>query len=321
MTFNFYVQQIVMRLLFCLTFILIAQSLSSQRNEESWLNFAANLAQYRNENISGHEEDLYELELLLKSWNDAGVDEEIIARLLINIKLIVLYDELYADWIQDRVARDYSDYPLLTQITPEQIQTIKNNSRLLNLILFKITDDSYPFRILSESIIYEEIEYYNIQPQEQIAVVEVADGFFGLLLCMFETPLKLYLTEYDNFYIPYIENSVQTDFARYPDTRVFVIESSKSKTGLAKHSTDKIILRQRYHHLKNPNKLLASIHKSLKPGGIFYVREPDYKLNEICERILPKEDVIAQISKKGFLLQDELNLNRGYVLAFRKSPD
>lgn len=99
-------------------------------------------------------------------------------------------------------------------------------------------------------------------------------------------------------------------------------------TGLAPDSVDLAFVCDTFHHFEYPRTMLASIRRSLKPGGelviIDFQRMPGISSPWVLSHVRAgKGEVIKEIKNAGFeLILDEQDLLRSnYFLKFRKPSD
>lgn len=96
---------------------------------------------------------------------------------------------------------------------------------------------------------------------------------------------------------PLAVQMVQSRAARKKLTNIETILSDGA-TGLSDHSLDAVLLYDVFHELAEPDKVLAELHRALKPGGILSFNDHHLKdESEIIARITGKG--LFQLSKKG----------------------
>jgi predicted methyltransferase len=90
---------------------------------------------------------------------------------------------------------------------------------------------------------------------------------------------------------------------------------------------DRILVLDAYHHFDYPEKMLAALHKALKPGGaiviVEFYRRPEAMSNgrAMTHLRLDMADVIKEVEANHFRLvsQKELNKNVQYLLMLEKN--
>ena len=105
---------------------------------------------------------------------------------------------------------------------------------------------------------------------------------------------------------------------------VIAIESSQQDTRLAAASIDLAFICDAYHHFEQPQAMLASIRRALRPGGTLVVvdfeRVPGVSPDWILKHVRAgKEEFRAEIEAGGFRFIEEVKLMReNYLLRFSR---
>ena len=108
-------------------------------------------------------------------------------------------------------------------------------------------------------------------------------------------------------------------------TNVDVVKCPDDATGLPPASVDVVFVCDVYHHFEHPERNLASIHATLKPGGRFVVVDFDKIEGKSSDFVLhhvraTKDEVVKEVTAAGFTLEraaPEL-MKENYLLVFRK---
>ena len=104
------------------------------------------------------------------------------------------------------------------------------------------------------------------------------------------------------------------------------VQGGDRSTNLADASVDVIFHSDVYHHFEYPMTMNADLRRALKPGGRLYVLEFEKvpglsTANTMTHVRAPKETVIAEITKAGFTLVEQVRvpgLKENYLLHFRR---
>ena len=102
------------------------------------------------------------------------------------------------------------------------------------------------------------------------------------------------------------------------------IESTQSDTRLAAESVDLVYVCDAYHHFEQPQAMLASIRRALRPGGtlvlVEFERIPGTSPDWIVKHVRAgKEDFRREIEAAGFRFVEEVKLMReNYFLRFTR---
>jgi predicted methyltransferase len=110
-------------------------------------------------------------------------------------------------------------------------------------------------------------------------------------------------------------------------SQVITIQGSQESTNLAPRSVDLVFLCDVYHHLENHQKMLASIHESLRPGGVLVLVEFDRTEGKSSEFVLKhirasQAEFRAEIESAGFRTASNFRapvLKEIFVARFRKA--
>lgn len=103
------------------------------------------------------------------------------------------------------------------------------------------------------------------------------------------------------------------------------IISTPTSAGLAPASIDLAFICDTYHHFEYPQTMLASIHKSLRPGGklviIDFRKQPGVSSRWVMSHVRASEvTVIKEVETAGFRLVAQHNLlHSNYFLTFVKN--
>ena len=105
---------------------------------------------------------------------------------------------------------------------------------------------------------------------------------------------------------------------------VTVVEAGERETNLAPECCDAIFLRRVYHHLTDPAAMNASLHASLKPGGLLAIVELEF--NGLLRPLrgwphwTDDAQVVAEVTAAGLIHVDTFDwpLGAHYAAVFRK---
>jgi predicted methyltransferase len=105
---------------------------------------------------------------------------------------------------------------------------------------------------------------------------------------------------------------------------VIGVESTQEDTRLAPASVDLVFICDAYHHFEQPQAMLASIRRALRPGGtlvlVDFERIPGVSPDWIVKHVRAgKEEFRAEIEAAGFRFVEEVKLMReNYFMRFRR---
>lgn len=160
-----------------------------------------------------------------------------------------------------------------------------------------------------------------VMPGMTVADVGAGTGLFTRLFARAVGPGgKVYAVDISRTFI----DNVQRTSRAQGMNNVIGIVNSQTDTGLPPSAVDLVFLCDTYHHFEHPEKMLASIHRALKPGGILVIidfeRIPGKSSAWILGHVRAgREQVIREIEAAGFRLIDQPGLlKENFYLRFRR---
>jgi len=134
---------------------------------------------------------------------------------------------------------------------------------------------------------------------------------------------RVYAVEISPKFIEYLRERARRGRLR----QVEVVEGEDRFVPLPEASIDVAFLCDTYHHLENPQGILRSLHRALRPGGRLVVvdfdRNPASSRKWVLEHVRAgKSEVSAEIVSAGFTLEEQIDIDglvENYVLQFRRS--
>jgi len=164
-----------------------------------------------------------------------------------------------------------------------------------------------------------------VAPQPGQAVADVGAGT-GLFTRLFATRVgpqgRVYAVDIAR---AFVEGNVRRARAARLENVVGIV-STQADTRLEENSVDVAFICDAYHHFENPQAMLASIRRALRPGGALVVidfeRIPGTSPNWILKHVRAgKEDFRREIEGAGFRFAEEAKLMReNYFLRFTRDP-
>lgn len=162
-----------------------------------------------------------------------------------------------------------------------------------------------------------------IKPGMSVADVGAGTGFYSRLFA--ETVGQegwVYSVDISPRFLEHINKQAQEEKIR---NMTSVLCSDRS-VKLPPNSVDVVFICDTYHHFEFPDLTLASIHRTLKPGGTLVIIDFERIPGKSREFILGhvragKEVVQSEITTAGFELIDEIEIasfKENYLLKFRK---
>ena len=164
------------------------------------------------------------------------------------------------------------------------------------------------------------IEALNLKPGLAVADLGSGSGYFTrrFIEAVTETG-KVYAVDVEPEMLKYAEESVVHMHRSY--TAEFIL-ARPDNPKLPYGSIDLLFLCNTYHHLEERAKYFSDTRSSLKPGGRiaiidFYHDERSGELGFPKQHLVPRETVIAELTKSGYrLVREHTFLPRQYFLEF-----
>ena len=167
------------------------------------------------------------------------------------------------------------------------------------------------------------IEALNLKPGLAVADLGSGSGYFTrrFIEAVTETG-KVYAVDVEPEMLKYAEESVVHMHRSY--TAEFIL-ARPDNPKLPYGSIDILFLCNTYHHLEERTKYFSDTKSSLKPGGRiavidFYHDERSGELGFPKQHLVPRETVIAELTKAGYILiREHQFLPKQYFLEFAPS--
>ena len=166
------------------------------------------------------------------------------------------------------------------------------------------------------------VEATGVKPGMAVADVGAGTGLFTLLFARRVYPGPVYAVDVSR---PFVENILRR--AREAGLgNVQGVVNSQEDSGLAPASIDLAFVCDTYHHFEQPQPMLASLHRALRPGGslviVDFQRIPGTSSRWVLEHVRAgKETVIAEVTAQGFrLVEDRPLMRENYFLRFVREP-
>jgi len=169
----------------------------------------------------------------------------------------------------------------------------------------------------------EVVKALALKPGDAIADVGAGTGVFTRLFAQAVGATgKVYATDIAPKFLAYINENAAKDGLKNIQTLL----GGDRSTNLPDASVDVVFHSDVYHHFEYPMTINADIRRALKPNGRLYVLEFEKvpglsSANTMTHVRAPKETVIAEITKAGFTLVEQVSvpgLRENYLLHFRK---
>jgi len=167
------------------------------------------------------------------------------------------------------------------------------------------------------------VKAMGLKPGDRIADIGAGTGLYTRLFAQAVGPTgHVYANDIAPKFLAYIAQNAARDGLKNVET----LQGGDRTTNLPDASLDVIFNSDVYHHFEYPMTMNADLRRALKPGGRMYVLEFEKvaglsSANTMTHVRAPKETVIAEITKAGFTLVEQVKvpgLRENYLLHFRR---
>jgi SAM-dependent methyltransferase len=157
-----------------------------------------------------------------------------------------------------------------------------------------------------------ELSLYDIRPGMRVADIGYGYGHILGALVLCRDSLQLFGVEAYPFPTFYGDSVLRcyAELRTTPSPTIWQLKKgSQKRTGLPDGLMHRIIIRETYHHFKNPGLLMPDIIRKLRPDGRLYIVEEDVPAtyySRTCKSfILNREELIHQMTDYGLKLYAE----------------
>lgn len=296
--------------------LFIGHVLMGQTNSN--IQFVFNLTKYRSELITGNFENYSNLTALDTLWKqeDEATNEkypELIGNIL---NLHSAHGRSPKGIIKtiNKRAPEFADPYILTE---KNINIILENSHLIDLLMDGILKPDPPFQIEAETHLFDEIKYYGITNNMNIAEIGAGNGVFSLMLGLAYDSLNIFVNELDFSQTNYAKEKTTQCKAISPNNNFYFINGKRKNTGIEELKMDKIIIRNSFHHFSKKMDMLTSIKNSMTPESDLYIYDPILETGKDfgCKKAMFKKDIKNLIEDSGFkIIAEKNNEEWGWVM-------
>ncbi|HWB07940.1 MAG TPA: class I SAM-dependent methyltransferase [Pirellulales bacterium] len=170
----------------------------------------------------------------------------------------------------------------------------------------------------------EIVDACRIKPGMTIADIGAGTGLFtGPFSKGVGAEGRVYAVDIAEKFLRHIESKAQSEGL----TNVVTVLATPESVNLSPKSVDLAFICDTYHHFEFPQKLLATIHRALKPGGqlilIDFRRIEGTSSDWIMSHVRAGQDVfVKEVEEAGFrqVEEDKDLLKESYFVRFEKAP-
>jgi ubiquinone/menaquinone biosynthesis C-methylase UbiE len=164
------------------------------------------------------------------------------------------------------------------------------------------------------------LDAIGFRPGMNVADVGAGTGYFALRIARRVEPGgRVWATDIQQEMLDLLRENAKRASIQNVETRL----GSATDTNLPAATMDRVILVDVYHEFSEPQKMLASIRRSLKPDGrlvLLEYRKEDPKVPIRIEHKMTVKEAKTEVEAEGFRLEKVLDvLPRQHILIFRVS--
>jgi SAM-dependent methyltransferase len=223
---------------------------------------------------------------------------------------------------------DISGFPALTQSGREHLLGLTSEDTLQSILeplildhfkkehlpeLLRINESNAEQVQLNEDhYLVEELLQYQLSPNAKVAELGAGDGVFGLYLFFAKKDIQLFLNEVSEERVGEIYNTLLL-LKKQQRQQVAVVRGTSHSTLLEGKELDVLIMRNAFHHFSDPEAMLESIKRSIRPGGTVYLleqfKERDHTKNH-CTLLKERDETEKLFEENGWIKTQEVYLDK-----------
>ena len=189
------------------------------------------------------------------------------------------------------------------------------------LVSSKVLDPNPPYKLGNLREVWKEFSFYDLCAHQTMADIGAGNGLISFILLESGLPLNIILTEVDEDFLQLLDTKVDRYKQTHPEYAVQVLPAGERQLGLEGQKVDRMIFREVYHHLRNPEAILQDISRHLTNGGLVILKEGTRDLEDKDHKQCPKattyKQIIKQFNAAGLILIQEEVIDGSYMLKFK----
>ena len=304
--------------------VVYSQELAEKADTLTMQQFIKGCADYREKSIHSIKNVLFDFSMLVDSLAITSATPALHIAFRDSVMNVVLHGQI--DDFKQALKKPIQEMAVkdpLAQIAYANWFEV-NVFRLMDLhflIANGILDSKPPYNLLPSPDLWKEFAFYDIKEEMTIVDVGAGTGIISFILGGMGIVLNIILTEIDDDFLKYLASRV--DFYNNPDApaALSVVKAGQHNLGLQNTKADRVILREVFHHLSDPDHILKDVHSVLKPGGYLILAESTKELNENnpnrCNKSTTYTKIINSLNKGGFQLVGKEIIGETYLLKFK----
>ena len=203
---------------------------------------------------------------------------------------------------------------------------IEDNSFALTefqfLVTSQILDPRPPYKLGPLREVWKEFSFYDLHAGMTIAYIGAGNGLISFILLESGLPLNIVMTEVDDDFLALLDSKVVHYRIENPEDSVVVIEGGERELGIGALKVDRMLFREVYHHLRNPQAILNDIAAHLKVGGYVVLKEGTRDLDDDthkpCSKATTYKQIVKEFASAGLILVEEAIVDGSYMLKFSR---
>jgi SAM-dependent methyltransferase len=292
----------------------------AQSNGSLTLEIIRGLSNYRSELLKRNPEDLGYLIKMMEIMRANIPDEESYWDFLDYIGELSTKDSASITKEVKVLNNTYPNTSFLKAFTYNDFMAISRSREMLFLLGGGLMNLEYPFKLSNPGMLVSEFEFYQIRQGHKIGEVGAGNGMTSLLFGVIYDSLSIYINEISPKKVTQIESVFSACQSLRPGVVFHSVLGQNYTTGLEDMQLDRIIARHSFHHFTRVKDMLVSIRKSLAPGGIVILEEPDATLKKqdpwMCYLAQKRNKIVKTWEKCGFRLIEEKRDETAVLLKF-----
>jgi ubiquinone/menaquinone biosynthesis C-methylase UbiE len=232
-----------------------------------------------------------------------------------NHDMTVLYDGARSFGLLDSIERSAyknwlgeNEYPIM------EFQFLISNG---------IIEVERPYILGNLKDLWREFQFYNVKANMTIADIGAGNGVITFIMLESGLPLNLVMTEIDEDFLTILKTKIVKYSSRNELSSISLIRGTDKDLGFYELNVDRILLREVYHHLVDPQSILKDISLHLKPGGYLILKESTKELNRKsktrCYKATTYKKIIKEFSASGYDLVALEIIGDSYMLKFKQA--
>jgi 2-polyprenyl-3-methyl-5-hydroxy-6-metoxy-1,4-benzoquinol methylase len=188
------------------------------------------------------------------------------------------------------------------------------------LVHNNILDSKSPYKLADLKDMWREFSFYGLKANIVVADIGAGNGVISFIMLGTGLPLQVIATEIDEDFITMLKTKIFKYSSRNPASSISLVKAGEKELGLQDQKLDRVILREVYHHLKNPEPILEDIRLHLAMEGVLILKESTKDIQDKtegrCQKAITYKKIIKDLDEAGFELVGQEIIEDSYLLRF-----